>query len=424
MGKIQAICSSDVRGIAKSVIPEGRFKVDWGLEGDAHAGHWHRQVSLLGLESIEDFRRRGGNVEFGAFGENLVVDGFIFSKLPVGTLLRCGDVLLEITQIGKACHSHCAVYEAVGDCIMPREGVFAKVLEGGVIHPGDEMVEVERGEKRPYQAAVITLSDKGSQGLRQDESGPVIVKRLEQEGYDVVEKILLPDGRDELEQHLRRLADQRQVDLILTTGGTGFGQRDVTPEATIAVADRQVPGIAEAIRAASMKVTERGEKRPYQAAVITLSDKGSQGLRQDESGPVIVKRLEQEGYDVVEKILLPDGRDELEQHLRRLADQRQVDLILTTGGTGFGQRDVTPEATIAVADRQVPGIAEAIRAASMKVTQRAMLSRAVSVIRKKTLIINLPGSPKACQECMDVFLETIPHGLDLLRGGVSDCARK
>ena len=311
MGKIQAICSSDVRGIAKSVIPEGRFKVDWGLEGDAHAGHWHRQVSLLGLESIEDFRRRGGNVEFGAFGENLVVDGFIFSKLPVGTLLRCGDVLLEITQIGKACHSHCAVYEAVGDCIMPREGVFAKVLEGGVIHPGDEMVEVERGEKRPYQAAVITLSDKGSQGLRQDESGPVIVKRLEQEGYDVVETILLPDGRDELEQHLRRLADQRQVDLILTTGGTGFGQRDVTPEATIAVADRQVPGIAEASRAASMKVT-----------------------------------------------------------------------------------------------------------------QRAMLSRAVSVIRKKTLIINLPGSPKACQECMDVFLETIPHGLDLLRGGVSDCARK
>lgn len=311
MGKIQAICSSDVRGIAKSVIPEGRFKVDWGLEGDAHAGHWHRQVSLLGLESIEDFRRRGGNVEFGAFGENLVVDGFIFSKLPVGTLLRCGDVLLEITQIGKACHSHCAVYEAVGDCIMPREGVFAKVLEGGVIHPGDEMVEVERGEKRPYQAAVITLSDKGSQELRQDESGPVIVKRLEQEGYDVVETILLPDGRDELEQHLRRLADQRQVDLILTTGGTGFSQRDVTPEATIAVADRQVPGIAEAIRAASMKVT-----------------------------------------------------------------------------------------------------------------QRAMLSRAVSVIRKKTLIINLPGSPKACQECMDVFLETIPHGLDLLRGGVSDCARK
>ena len=311
MGKIQAVCISDVRGIAKRVVPEGLFKVDWGIEGDAHAGHWHRQVSLLGLESIEDFRRRGGNVEFGAFGENLVVDGFVFSSLPVGTLLRCGDVLLEITQIGKACHSHCAVYEAVGDCIMPREGVFAKVLEGGVIRIGDEMEEVERVGKRPYQAAVITLSDKGSQGLRQDESGPVISKRLKENGYDVVEEILLPDGRDALEQHLRRLADQRQVDLILTTGGTGFGPRDVTPEATMAVADRQAPGISEAIRAASMAVTKR-----------------------------------------------------------------------------------------------------------------AMLSRAVSVIRKKTLIINLPGSPKACQECMDVFLETVPHGFDLLRGRVSDCARK
>ena len=311
MGKIQAVCISDVRGIAKRVVPEGLFKVDWGIEGDAHAGHWHRQVSLLGLESIEDFRRRGGNVEFGAFGENLVVDGFIFSTLPVGTLLRCGDVLLEITQIGKACHSHCAVYEAVGDCIMPREGVFAKVLEGGVIRIGDEM-----------------------------------------------------------------------------------------------------------------EVVERVGKRPYQAAVITLSDKGSQGLRQDESGPVIAERLKAEGYDVVEEILLPDGREALEQNLRRLADQRQVDLILTTGGTGFGQRDVTPEATMAVADRQAPGIAEAIRAASMKFTYRAMLSRAVSVIRKKTLIINMPGSPKACQECMDVFLETVPHGFDLLRGGVYDCARK
>lgn len=134
--------------------------------------------------------------------------------------------------------------------------------------------------------------------------------------------------------------------------------------------------------------------------------------------------MKAEGYDVVEEILLPDGREALEQNLRRLADQRQVDLILTTGGTGFGQRDVTPEATMAVADRQAPGIAEAIRAASMKVTKRAMLSRAVSVIRKKTLIINMPGSPKACQECMDVFLETVPHGFDLLRGGVYDCARK
>ena len=108
----------------------------------------------------------------------------------------------------------------------------------------------------------------------------------------------------------------------------------------------------------------------------------------------------------------------------RLADQRQLDLILTTGGTGLGLRDVTPEATLAVATRLVPGIAEAMRSASLSITKRAMLSRAVSVIRGKTLIINLPGSPKACRECMAVFLDTIPHGMDLLRGDVSDCAAK
>ncbi|MCI1886915.1 MAG: MogA/MoaB family molybdenum cofactor biosynthesis protein [Sporolactobacillus sp.] len=173
-----------------------------------------------------------------------------------------------------------------------------------------------------------------------------------------------------------------------------------------------------------MTEVPRQGKRPYQAAVITLSDKGSKGLREDASGPVIVQRLERAGFEVMEQLLLPDGEGPLEQQLCRLADQRQADLILTTGGTGFGPRDVTPEATLAVADRQAPGIAEAIRAASMQITPRAMLSRAVSVIRKKTLIINLPGSPKACQECMDVFLDTIPHGLDLLRGEVRDCGRK
>ena len=149
MGKVHAVCISTIRGIAKQAVPEGKFVVNWGIEGDAHAEHWHRQVSLLGLECIEAFRRRGGQVEFGAFGENLVVDGFHFSSLPVGTLLRCGDVLLEITQIGKECHNHCAVYEAVGDCIMPREGVFARVLEGGLIRPGDVMEEVPRQGKRP-----------------------------------------------------------------------------------------------------------------------------------------------------------------------------------------------------------------------------------------------------------------------------------
>ena len=120
---------------------------------------------------------------------------------------------------------------------------------------------------------------------------------------------------------------------------------------------------------------------------------------------------------------MADERAPLEQALCRLCDQRQLDLILTTGGTGFAPRDITPEATRAVADRDAPGIAEAIRAASLRITPRAMLSRAASVIRGKTLIINLPGSPKACMESMDVFLDQLPHALTLLRGTPQDCGR-
>lgn len=311
MGIVKAVCISQKKGMQKRPVPTGRFMTDWGIEGDAHAGHWRRQISLLSTEKIEAFLQRGVHVAYGDFGENLVVSGIDFSSLPVGTLLQCGEVRLEMTQIGKECHQHCAIYQVVGDCIMPREGVFARVLHGGMIRPGD-----------------------------------------------------------------------------------------------------------------TMQIVPRQGKRPYQAAVITLSDKGSRGERIDESGPLIVQTLQEHGYDVVETVLLPDGEGALKRQLIRLADQRQLDLILTTGGTGLGLRDVTPEATLAVATRLVPGIAEAMRSASLTITKRAMLSRAVSVIRGKTLIINLPGSPKACRECMAVFLDTIPHGMDLLRGNAGDCAVK
>lgn len=311
MGKVIAICTSPARGTQKHQVPAARFTVEWGIEGDAHGGNWHRQVSLLSADKIAAFNARGANVQPGAFGENLVVEGFDFRALPVGTLLRCGDVLLEMTQIGKECHSHCEIYKRMGECIMPTQGVFARVLEPGEIRVGDEM-----------------------------------------------------------------------------------------------------------------EIQPRTEPRPWQAAVITLSDKGSKGERRDESGPAIAKRLTEAGYEVVEQLLLADEAAPLKAQLMRLADQRQLDLILTTGGTGFGPRDITPEATLAVAHRNAPGIAEAMRAASLAITPRAMLSRAASVIRGKTLIINLPGSPKACMECMDVFLDTIPHAMGLLRGAVEDCARK
>ena len=311
MGKLIAINISEKRGTEKKEIQEAQLVTDFGIVGDAHAGKWHRQISLLSADKIAAFNEKGANVIPGAFGENLVVEGFDFRSLPGGTLLRCGDVLLEMTQIGKQCHSHCEIYKKMGDCIMPREGVFARVIEPGTITVGDEMV---------------------------------IEKR---------------------EGHF-----------------------------------------------------------PWQAAVITLSDKGSAGQRKDESGPAIAKRLTDSGYEVVEELIIPDDVRVLKQELMRLCDQRQLDLILTTGGTGCSPRDTTPEATLAVADRNVPGIAEAMRAASLKITPHAMISRAASVIRGKTLIINLPGSPRACMENMDVFMDTIPHAMGLLRNEVHDCARK
>lgn len=137
MGKILAICTSEKKGTAKQMINEAEFKVDHGIVGDAHAGNWHRQISLLSFEKIEDFRSRGGEVDFGAFGENVVVEGIDLSKLPVGTKLAIGDILLEVTQIGKVCHDRCHIYYTVGDCIMPREGIFTKVLKGGIVRIGD-----------------------------------------------------------------------------------------------------------------------------------------------------------------------------------------------------------------------------------------------------------------------------------------------
>lgn len=308
MGKILAICTSEKKGTQKKPVNTAKLIEDWGIEGDAHGGKWHRQVSLLSFEKIEDFRAKGVEVDFGAFGENLVVEGFDLSQIPVGSQFQIGKAVLELTQIGKECHNHCAIYQAVGDCIMPREGVFTKVIKGGEMKVGDEICLLP-----------------------------------------------LPDDR------------------------------------------------------------------PFTAAVITLSDKGAKGEREDKSGPAVREMLEKEGYCVVETLLLPDGKEPLSTQLCRLADQRQVNVIFTTGGTGFSQRDLTPEATIAVCDRMANGIADAIRQYSLTITGRAMLSRAVSGIRKKTLIINLPGSPKAVKESLEYVLPQLDHGLGILRGTAGEC---
>ena len=170
-------------------------------------------------------------------------------------------------------------------------------------------------------------------------------------------------------------------------------------------------------------MAEKKDFPVFRVGIVTLSDKGYQGEREDKSGPKIKELLPAEQYEVVSMRLLPDERAMIEEELIRLADLEQCDLVLTTGGTGFSMRDQTPEATLAVADRLAPGIAEAIRYQSMAVTNRAMLSRGVSVIRRQTVIVNLPGSPKAVRESLGYILDSLDHGIRILRGSASECAR-
>jgi len=139
MGTVLAVCISEKKGTQKRNVGHVKLIEDYGIEKDAHAGKWHRQVSLLSYDKIKEFKDRGAQVVDGDFGENLVVDGIDFSSLPIGTLFTCNDVVLELTQIGKECHHGCQILQTMGDCIMPREGVFARVLKGGTICTGDEL---------------------------------------------------------------------------------------------------------------------------------------------------------------------------------------------------------------------------------------------------------------------------------------------
>lgn len=187
---------------------------------------------------------------------------------------------------------------------------------------------------------------------------------------------------------------------------------------------------AKVINGGELKVGDDIELLPFDnnkaltAAVITLSDKGYAGEREDKSGPLLTEELVKAGYEIVETLILPDDKEMIVTNLKRLADQRQVNLIMTTGGTGFSPRDCTPEATLEVATRNAPGIAEAIRAGSMQITKRAMLSREASVIRNQTLIVNLPGSPKAVKESLDIVLDQLEHGIKILLGRDGECGRK
>jgi len=161
----------------------------------------------------------------------------------------------------------------------------------------------------------------------------------------------------------------------------------------------------------------------YQAAVVTVSDRSFRGQRPDGAGPVVAQMLREAGYPVAIQTIVPDEQPIIEETLKNIADGGRVQLLVTTGGTGFSPRDVTPEATIAVCHRLAPGIPEAMRYASLQITPRAMLSRSAAGLRNRTLILNLPGSPKAAQENLSAVLPTLRHGLEMLCGGPADCVK-
>ena len=309
-GELAAVCISASKGQQKVAVERGVLSAGHGLEGDAHAGNWHRQVSLLAEADVDTMRARGLTLEHGAFGENLVVRGVDLETLCLGARLSVGPrAVLQITQRGKECHARCAIYEQAGDCIMPRLGLFARVRRGGPIAPGDAVaVDPALNQAR---LAVITLSDKGAAGQRLDIGGDTA-------------------------------AD------LLTRGLCG---------------------------------------------------------------------------ELVARTLLPDRQGAIEDELRRLCDEEVCDLVVTTGGTGLSPRDVTPEATLAVINREVPGMAEAMRAAGMAHTPRAMLSRGVCGMRGQTLIINLSGSPKAVTEQLEAILPALAHAIEIASGVPQECAR-
>ncbi|MBU1239786.1 molybdenum cofactor synthesis protein [Myxococcota bacterium] len=245
---LKAINISEKKGVVKH--PVERATIDLlGIVDDAHRGEWHRQVSLLSAESVAGFKERSGyDVKEGEFAENLLISGIDFTRIHKLDRFRIGDVELEVTQIGKVCHGDsCAIYRAVGECIMPREGVFARVIKGGIIRPGDH------GEYTPrvLSVRVVTLSDRAARGVYADKSGPLLVALLEKylgprTGFEVLREVI-PDDALQLKERLLLFREQG-VDLVFTTGGTGLGPRDVTPEVVREVADKEIPGIMESIR--------------------------------------------------------------------------------------------------------------------------------------------------------------------------------
>ena len=253
MGKIQAISVSDRKGVIKENVPSAYFENDFGIKGDAHAGKWHRQVSLLALESVKKMQEKGLDVKSGDFAENITTEGIDLLSLPVGTKIKIKDVEFIISQIGKICHHKCAVYYHAGECVMPKEGIFAVVRGNGELHVGDE---IQNLGKDGFSVGIITLSDRASKGEYEDLTGPALEKYVSENlKTSFIRKEIIPDDTKKLELTLKDFADTQMLDLIITSGSTGISPRDIAPDVTVEVIEKRLPGFEEAMRAESFKIT-------------------------------------------------------------------------------------------------------------------------------------------------------------------------
>ena len=253
---IRSLNISEKKGTVK--LPVDSVVIDeTGVKGDAHAGYWHRQVSLLGVESLkkaEEQNQRQFN--FGDFGENITTEGLELHKTNILDRFECGDVVLQVTQIGKKCHSGCEIMQQVGSCIMPVEGIFCRVLKTGQLKKGDKLTYLPKEIK----VLVVTLSDRASQGIYKDKSGPFATKLIneffEKGNRPVkIENTIIQDDGKQLEELILNAAKEK-VDIIITTGGTGIGSRDITPDVVKKMLDKEIPGIMELIR------TKYGAEKP------------------------------------------------------------------------------------------------------------------------------------------------------------------
>ncbi len=243
-----------------------------GVKNDAHSGKWHRQVSLLGVESVAKFEHQAGRkIAFGEFAENITTEGIELFKTKPLDVLKNDTIELQITQIGKHCHGDsCAIYREVGNCVMPKEGIFARVIKQGTLKANDTLEYFPK----VFNCTIITLSDRASAGEYEDRSGVRIKDILNEHFFNVgrniaIKSIIIPDDEQILKQHLLQ-AKQDNVDFIFTTGGTGIGPRDITPDVVKPMLDKEIPGIMELIR---MKY---GQEKPN-----ALLSRGVAGLMQN-----------------------------------------------------------------------------------------------------------------------------------------------